>query len=269
MPMLRQSVRLGVSRAGVFKPVASLGLAKDGGIFVAPHAIGSGGWRYGMVREGGPEGDEQVATGLRPKLHYHSSGITRVTLSGNREDLELRQAHFPPIATLDRSQIFSIVSSRLWEFESAAGDRRGDAFSVEPRWPWGLAFTFSVVRIAPEHQLNLVLKDLAPMGLFSLDAQRFLIDLEGYGERLLLLGSVDPSHEVTSAREAGTSVIAMGQTQNSPSPQYFGLWSESVRSPMVKLEDSHEILSSAQLAQLENSRVQLWTHDELRAHLFG
>lgn len=50
--------------------------------------------------------------------------------------------------------------------------------------------------------------------------------------------------------------------------QYFGLWSESVRNPVIKVEDDKEIFSSAELEELENSRVRRWTHAELAVKLF-
>jgi hypothetical protein len=109
-------------RSNQYKPIASIGILDDGGIFVAPAAVRDFGWTYGNL---GAKSDpaNHVSTFHRPKVHYHSSGIVRATLSG--KDLESRSAYFPKIDLVRRAQLFSIVCTRPSELATARSRPEG------------------------------------------------------------------------------------------------------------------------------------------------
>jgi hypothetical protein len=82
---LSKPFRVGVFRGSTqaFKPVATIGLVADGGLWVAPAPVRDFSWTYGPVRPtGSPEPPDHVEITQRPKLHYHQSGIVSVSLTG-------------------------------------------------------------------------------------------------------------------------------------------------------------------------------------------
>jgi hypothetical protein len=235
-----------------FKPVATVGLAKDGGIFVSPAAVRGYAWVYGPLRSAGdPEVVEHVTVQQRPKLHYHRSGIVRATLSGTR--LELKEARYPPLPAMKRAQVMSILTVRPWELATHPGEpRRGDVFSIQPRWPQVVAFTLSVVTVPPGSRHTADFGELAPIGLLAGDPTRFVIDMSAHDVRALVIVLVTIGHDPEPYTEPGTTVAALpwhvGAGSQRPD-EAFGLWSSSMRNPMIRLDADDEVLSPEDLVR--------------------
>ena len=250
---LKRAFRLGVMRAssGEFKSVANVGITGDGGVFVVPAQLRGYSWRYGVVRKGeAPKQAEHVETDLRPKLHYHQSGIASVTLTGS--DIERRRVQLPRLPCVVRGQVFSIVSYRVWEFPTVStnGDaRRGDVFTVETRWPDALAWTLSIVSHPSGDPFNVALDGPRPIGHIRGDPTRFVVDLSWYGRNAMLVGHVDPRFDDPVPMEPGVSVVALPWKPGGPSTMddAFGLWSTSMNNPVVKYEEDDDIPTEFEL----------------------
>lgn len=270
VPKLRRSFRIGVSR-GVglsFKPIVSVHIINDGGVIVMPRDLRGYRWRYGLVKADGEPDGKQFETHLRPKLHYHRSGIARITLSGHLNELQLCEARFGGIPSLTRSQIFSIIATRLWEFPSIPV-RKGDLVLFEKRWPWTAGISLSLIRLDPNQSFTSLIPGLEPFGLIQFNPEMFCIDLGGYGQRALLFGRTGCSHEFNSETAPSSSIVATGREEDLDGPRYVGLWSGSVRIPSLAFEDDRAMPSSYNLVTLRDGSVPRWTSDELAAEIFG
>jgi hypothetical protein len=238
---LRKAFRIGLARESGFtyKPIATVGITKDGGIFVAPAQVRDFGWKYGIMRPSGPVEGDTVTTRDRPKLHYHRSGIASVTLTG--ADLERRSLLLTPLPTISAAQVLSVVAIRPWELESAKHPRKGDVFTRVRKWPTSVAFSLSVVVASEDQQRSLIVPELAPTGLLPLgDETRFVVSLSAYGREAMLVGAVRVLFDEDQAEYPGTTVTALpwtvaGRDSNAES---LGLWSTSLRNPMTLHEDT-------------------------------
>lgn len=262
---LKRPFRVGVMRGPSqdFKPIATVGLARDGGVFVAPAPVRDFSWVYGNLQPGQvPEIGEHVTTVQRPKLHYHRSGIVRVTLTG--ADLEPREARYPAIPTMRRGQILSILTVRPWELKTRPGDPpKGDIIAIEPRWPEAIAFSLSVVTLPWEARHTAAdLGDLAPIGMLAGDPSRIVVDMVGHDVRALVVVLVTVSHEPEGWLEPGTTVAAIpwttGKAGDEPR-EAFGLWSSSVRNPLIRLDTDTEVLSVDDLTRPREGVVRSMT----------
>jgi hypothetical protein len=238
---LKKAVRLGVLRdsgnlGSVFKPVATIGLARDGGIFVAPAPVPSGGWNYGVISRDRPQKGEIVLTAQRPKLHYHRSGIVSATLTGTQ--LEHRSLHLPPLHEVTGAQVLSITCVRPWQLEDALGDHKGDVFNVVRSWPQSVAFSLSMV-VTPERSRPIEhVPDIAPLGLVPGDPGAFVVSLEGHGLNALLVGRTGTEYTQVPGMHPGISVTAMRWNGGGPEfiADMFSLWSSSLPNPHVLYE---------------------------------
>jgi hypothetical protein len=220
----------------VFKPVASIGLAKDGGIFVAPVPVLDHAWNYGVMRHDPPRAGDIVRTPERPKLHYHRSGVVSATLTGT--DLEHRSLRLPPLHELTGAQVLSITSVRPRQLDSAAGDRKGDVLNVVRSWPQSVGFSLSVV-VTPDDAPDLQsVPDLAPLGLVRGDPSAFTVSLVAYGLRALLVVRSGTGYTIDPGLHPGISITAMRWNGQGPESvgQMFSLWSASLPNPHVLYE---------------------------------
>lgn len=239
---LKKSIRLGALRSSgslgsVFKPVASIGLSKDGGIFVAPAPVLNDSWNYGVIGHDRPRTNEVVLTAHRPKLHYHRSGIVSATLTGT--ELEHRSLRLPPLEDVTGAQVLSITSVRPWQLASALGDRKGDVCNVVRSWPQSIAFSLSVVITSQDAASPRALQGLAPLGLVPGDPSAFTVSLRGYGLEALLIGRSGTDYTQTPGRRPGVSVTALrwsGESADSI-PNMFSLWSSALPNPHIIYED--------------------------------
>lgn len=243
---LKKSVRLGVLRSSgslgsVFKPVASIGLAKDGGIFVAPVRVLDDSWSYGVVRREPPQAGDVVLTEQRPKLHYHRSGIVSATLTGT--ELERRSLRLPPLHEVTGAQVLSITAVRPWQLDNASGDRKGDVFNVVRSWPQSIAFSLSVVITSGVAELPHALPDLAPLGLVPGDPSAFTVSLEGYGLTALLVGRSGTEYTQNPGLHPGISVTALRWNGDGPEAiaDMFSLWSAALPNPHILYEHRVEL----------------------------
>lgn len=233
---LRKAIRFGVLRASghegtEFKPVATVGIAKDGGVFVAPAAIGTD-WTYGPVGTDGLDPRDLVTTSERPKLHYHRSGIASATLTG--ADIRRSSGRLAPLAEVDRGQVLSIVTVLPAALASVESDRKGDVMAVVDDWPVAVGFSLSVVVAPDDARHPLLLPGLSPMGLDAMDSSRFLVSLGGYGLQALLIGTLVVADGGDVGPHPGTSVTAVEWTPDRTSiKNAFGLWTAALGQPVV------------------------------------
>lgn len=216
---------------------------------MVPAAVRNYGWIYGPIREGSGDVDH-VSTPLRPKLHYHRSGMVMATLAGT--DLEWRSARFPALPESERSQILSIVSVRPWELKSAVnGPRKGDILSVCKAWPSAAAFSLSILSWPTQSPTDAVhiIDDLAPRGLLLGDDSRFVVDLSGHASNALLVGHSRMNYDPDDVLEPGTTVAAIPWQRSSIPPlAAFGLWSSTMRNPVILVEPENAVLDHRTLA---------------------
>lgn len=238
---LKKPFRIGLMRGAAYKPIVTIGIARDAGIFVAPAAVGQQGWKYGVSRGGKAallEPMDHVSTPDRPKLHYHRSGVAAVTLTG--VELERRTLRLPPVETVSRGQVLSIVAIRPWSLASApASSRKGDLILFEPKWPQEVAIGLSLLHFDDAVPLPpSEMAELGPVGLVPGDDSRFRVDLSHYIPGMVLVGSTKISHRPSWHLEPSITVSALPwDPEGRESPNgVLALWSESLRNPVVYQE---------------------------------
>jgi hypothetical protein len=252
---LKKPFRIGLMRGTAYKPIATIGIARDAGIFVAPAAVGEQGWNYGVARKGEAaliEPMDHVSTPARPKLHYHRSGVASVTLTG--VELERRTLRLPPVETVARGQILSIVAIRPWTLATApASSRKGDLILLEPKWPQEVAIGLSLLHYddtVPHPPGDMA--EFGPVGLLPGDDSRFRVDLSHYIPGVVLVGSTKVSHRPSIHLEPSITVAALPwdpERRESPSG-VMALWSESLRNPNVYQELDNWLPSTESFANL-------------------
>ena len=240
-------LRLGIIRGGSkeFKPMATVGMQRDGSIFVSPTPVRDYSWKYGTLA--GIEAMQLppvAETQHTPKVNYHRSGQVHVSLSG--EDLEHRAAQFPSLPSLTRAQIFSIVSTRTWELKSAAfQSRKGDIGTLQDTWPQSVGWSISLLSFPEGTPSGVrIMGELAPTGLIPGDPTRFAVDISGHGITGVLVGHVQIDGDVPGPDlEPATSVVALPWTTGGfqKKQESFGLWSSSARNPTIFLEPDIDI----------------------------
>ena len=252
---LKKPFRIGLMRGTSFKPIATIGIARDAGIFVAPAAVGEQGWKYGVTREGEAallEPMNHVSTPDRPKLHYHRSGVASVTLTG--VELERRTLRLPPVDTVARGQILSIVAIRPWTLATApSSSRKGDLILFEPKWPQEVAIGLSLLHFDDAVPLPPgEMAGLGPVGLLPGDDSRFRVDLSHYIPGMVLVGSTKVSHRPSRHLEPSITVAALpwGPDRRESPNGVLALWSESLRNPNVYQELDNWLPSTESFAKL-------------------
>lgn len=262
-------------RGRAYKPIATIGIARDAGIFVAPVAVGEQGWRYGVSREGQAalvEPMDHVRISDRPKLHYHRSGVASITLTG--VELERRTLRLPPVETVSRGQILSIVAIRPWTLATApTSSRKGDLILLEPKWPQEVAIGLSLLRFDDEVPLPPVdMAELGPVGLLPGDDSRFRVDLSHYIPGMVLVGSTKVSHRPSTHLEPSITVSALpwDPERRESSNGVMALWSESLRNPNVYQELDDWLPSTESFTNLARTgEVILASSREHAQRIFG
>jgi hypothetical protein len=250
VPRPEKSFRVGVFRKREYKPIATVGVSADGGIWISPAPVKNHGWQYGVSREGAEaiaDPPELVRTPLRPKLHYHQSGRAFVTLTG--QDLERRVLELPSVGTILNGQIFSVVAVRPWELATApSGTRKGDFATVHARWPDSVAFTFSILRLdeltEPDESGSV---GLEPFGLIPGDDSFFTVNLSSYFPKTVLLGRTHFHDEPSHHTEASITVAALpwDPSRELSSRGTIILSSDQLRNPEVAHIPADQMLTPA------------------------
>ena len=241
MPVERpRDFRLGVMRESTseFKPLIKIVTISDGGLIFAPLRVpGAPQWSYGVARPRGALGVVGVAdilrTAQRPKVHWHRSGWTAVTLTGTR--LPPAGVEFVPLPDLQTAQIASIVVERPWAFPSEA-PRMGDQFWVVAKWPMHLGIEVCAYFVPHGQSLNIVRSPIPAVGLIDGDTERSVVDLRGRGLEAFLVFRFRASDDESQA--PATSVIA-GPLRRDPAPsaEYVALWAGPNDNPGVTIDD--------------------------------
>lgn len=250
--------RLGVMRGASheYKPLATVGVARDGGLWIAPVDVRGKPWVYGRVHRSNPPSGAHVETSKRPKLHYHQSGIVSVTLTGST--LPHRSIQYPPMPGRRRAQLLSIVVERPWEVLTAAtGPRRGDLVILEPKWPQSIGFSFSLVKAPEEDGKPYLAPDGVASGLLPDDPSRFVVDLRAHGIGALLIGRNAVERNAGDALEPSMSIVAMPwrSTHRGELSNFFGLWTAPLRNPIVWLEDDDAVPRTRNLHEVDQGLV--------------
>lgn len=262
--------RLGLLRASTseFKPIATIGLSADGGIWVAPRQVRNYGWRYGIARAAGSvHGFEAHAhTEHTPKLHYHRSGIASVTLTG--ASIERRRVRFPPIARLREAQVMSIVVERTWELTTKPGPlRKGDMGLLHDAWPRSVAVTLSLVK--SPHSTLFRIEDGNPLGLIRGDDSLFGVDFTHFHEDVYLIGrtAVGFGHE-PSEPAVTISAVSWSPAVDRDDARSFVLYTDSTERPMVWRDDAAPTGADLRLLMSEGEVFRATPADHGR-RLFG
>jgi hypothetical protein len=239
---LKRSFRFGVLHAptSVFKPIASIGIAKDGGVFVSPADTGSATWSHGpldMTRLVS-EQDAVVTTPERPKLHYHRSGVVRVSLTGT--PLQANSSRFTPLVERGVSTFMSVVAIRPVRLPTREL-RRGDLSTIEGAWPTSVRLSLTIVLPTDRNALFEAADELGPLGLVSETPSQFVVNLAGYGHSVHLLGQIVTTDEPPLEDRVSVTVAAYPEPVNGsqalPTAAH-GLWNTDVRNPILGYDDS-------------------------------
>jgi hypothetical protein len=235
---LKRSFRFGVMHAptSTFRPVASIGIAKDGGVFISPADISRASWSHGPldVTRLLPEQDTFTTTAERPKLHYHRSGIVRASLTG--KPLETGTSRFTALADRKINTFMSVVATKPEQF-TVRELRRGDMFTVEGVWPTLVRLSLAIVPSTERTTLFDAADVLGPVGLVAETPSQFVVNLEGYGHSVLLLGQISTSDEAPLEDLASVTVSAYPEpvkddAQAPPSTAHV-LWNADARNPVL------------------------------------
>lgn len=239
-----RAFRIGLTRRVgsevVFKPAATVGLSADGGVFISPSQV-LGTWQYGILESAVVATATSAETHLRPKLHYHRSGRVYPTLSGH--DLERRSLEMTPLTALRRSQIFSVIVVRTWELPTRHGSTAwGDSSTAVKRWPDVATWTVWLLEASGDERRPLLLPGMPSVGLLAGDGfTHGVVSLSAYGREAVLLTTVstDDTWEMLPPT-GGITVTALPWHPGGPTEgdRCFGLWSSSLRNPMVKWQES-------------------------------
>ena len=265
---LQNFFRVGVRRRDEFRKVASIGVAQDGGIMIAPVTVPGQDWNYGTSLV---EGADFQTTSGKPKLHYHSSGITRVTQSGH--DLQSTTLHLPRIDHVVAGQVLSLVAIRPWELPVTT-QRRGDFASIHPTWPQSQVWLFQLLQYdGPLPAMPLEADGIGPFGLFGNDPQKWFVNLSGYMENTLLIahsaGGYDPQPDL----EASISVAAFEWSPDRSTTDRQGaltLWSSGKRNPAVAHALPQDVLDVEEFRQrVAGDNAVIETFQENADRMFG
>lgn len=239
-----RAFRIGLSRRVgsevVFKSAATIGISADGGVFVSPSRFPAL-WEYGVLDSSTIATTTSAETDLRPKLHYHRSGLVYATLSGH--DLERRSLELAPLTALRKSQIFSVIAVRTWEFPTRAGSTaRGDLSTAVKRWPDVATWTVWLLEASKDERRPLLLPGMPSVGLLAGDGfTHGVVSLFAYGREAVLLTTVstDDTWEKLPLT-GGITVTALPWHPGPPTTEdrCFGLWSSSLRHPMTNWQEA-------------------------------
>lgn len=256
---LKKGVRLGVIRGGTgdFRAIATLSFASDGGVHITPARIPDVKWRYGTH----PAGrrllrSEYSETNHRPKLHYHSSGYVAASLDGQR--IERRSAQFPSLSSLRKGQIISVSAVRPWELPKIDKPRAGDMWTLQPRWPWAVCWTLSLLELPEFDGTRLHL--LRNRGLIAGDPTRFVLDLREFGRSALLVGHVLIEEDFGFDNETAVTVAAYANGADQTLAQDpFVLWSATARNPLLAWEPREHDIDVSDLDSSLAGPVREWS----------
>lgn len=238
---LRRSFRVGLlhSPTGEFVPFASVGLARDGGLFVAPVDVDSDSWIQGPMLPGVDVACQpQIRSSTeRPKLHYHRSGIVRASLSG--ADLTAETSRYEPIPERTVCTMIGIVVTKP-SLLKRREFRRGDVATIEGDWPE--TATNYIAVIAPGAR-STSLGDPAstghaPVELVFETPSQFVVDLRAYGHDAQLL--VDGGCGRTPMPGDGPSITVTAYPESLDGRQptrAHSLWNAKSRNPLLGYQE--------------------------------
>lgn len=268
---LKRFFRIGCRRGSQYRPIASVGLSKDGGIMVAPVAVKSYGWSYGTSRTATASApSDWITSPERPKLHYHSSGIASVTLTGH--EIERKRLRLPPIQSISYGQVISIVAIRPWELQIGES-RRGDVGTIHKVWPESVSFLFQLVHYTGTVPVRSQAAEIAPLGLPSGDDSRWFVDMSWYIPNTVLVALSATTAAQTKFLEPSVTVSALPWSPDRASAErdgVFALWSSNLRNPLVAHARARDLLTDEQLAErLQGQEFHVGSVREAAERIYG
>ncbi len=269
---MKRSIRIGLYRRSQYRPVASVRVSADGGIMIAPVAVGDQGWKYGTSRTAeSVTPSDFTATDERPKLHYHRSGIASVTLTGH--ELERKRLRLPPLESVALGQIMSLVVVRPWELGLGVS-RRGDIGTIHAQWPETESWLFQLVRYEGA-LIGSRAEELKswPVGVLRGDDSRWFIDLSWYIPNTALVVLTAPTREPSGFLQASITVTALGWSPDRSAAARDGvlaLWTSDLRNPLVAHAKAEDLLSGEQLLSRARAGELLFESiDEATDRIYG
>lgn len=240
---LNRAFRVGLPGASPewIRPIASIGLARDAGIFVAPVEASDGGWAYGVVSDRRlPIEGRFAEVGVRPKLHWHRSGVVSATLTGH--ELPRIQARLAPLGRLGPQMITGMACyPRL--IGQDVPIRKRDIL-VLPHQSGGRGvvagpsrFMFSLNLRRPGDR-DWHDEELGPIGLVEDVHHETVVNLSSYGLDLVVACQVQYSTEFWPTDRPGITIAAYNKRTGHPRPRsVFALWSLGQRNPAIHVPE--------------------------------
>lgn len=230
--------RIGLLRDGTseFKPLINIATTSDGGLMIAPRAVPNAEqWSYGIAR---PKDSQRLhvseihTTEARPKVHWHRSGWTGVSLTGTR--LHPARAKFKPLPDLRAAQIASVIVERPWAFP-AGEPKAGDQMLVVDSWPMHFGVEIYAYFVPRGGDLDIVRSTLPAVGMMDGDTERVVVDMRGHGLEAFL---VFRYREAADHADAAAISVCAGPLRREPraDARYVALWSGDSECPKVTVD---------------------------------
>jgi hypothetical protein len=238
---LSRSFRFGVwnAREGTYAPFVSIRLSRDGGVFASPAEIPGETWTHGPLAPGMlvAEQVDLATSSARPKLHYHRSGVVRASLTGS--NIEAATSQYEPLPDRGVSTFLSIVVAHPEKLRRREM-RKGDMSTIDGVWPQTV--TLSLAIIAPNSRSTSLsdedAAEIAPMGLVLETPSQFVVDLQGYGHSVLLLGQVRIGEDRPPGDELSITIAAYPESEHGRRPsRVHALWSTGARNPLLGYDE--------------------------------
>lgn len=239
MPTERpRDFRIGLLRKSTdeFKPLFNIATSSDGGLMIAPRAVPNvEQWSYGMAR---PKDSQRLhvseifTTDARPKVHWHRSGWTAVSLTGTR--LHPARAKFKPLPDLRAAQIASAIVERPWAFPPGRL-KAGDQMLVVDSWPMHFGVEIYAYFVPHGQDLDIVRSTLPAVGMMDGDTERAVVDMRGHGLEAFL---VFRYREAADHADAAAISVFAGPLRREPraDARYVALWSGDSEYPKVTVD---------------------------------
>lgn len=246
MKPLKRAFRFGILHAptATVAHVATIGLARDGGLFAVPADIPESSWAHGPIDPGelGTGQSRVRVTPYRPKLHYHRSGIVRASLTGTSLDAEKSTFEPLPNRTVSTFMSITVVSPQLLTLVRPTADaRKGDVNTIEGSWPATMRLCFAIIHPNERSTSLAEVDEIAPFGLVSETPSQFVVGLEGHGHELSVLGQISGSKENPPGNGPSITIAAYPEpSEDGGTPdRLHALWNADARNPILGYDDDY------------------------------
>lgn len=212
---------------GMVRPIATVGVVKEGSVWISPVAAAGMEWCYGLVRP--MAAPIQLAVAQEPpKIIWHQSGEVHVSLSGTRLERTAGQWSAPGSNPGQRISLFAsfplalTTSKPIRARDTILLERRP---GLEQRAPHAVGVS---LRLTPFGEVDRYVAGNGPVGLVEGTANEFVLSLAAYGVPLALRGSLVWDSHSSPAPAPGVCIGAYEAKDVA-----IAVWSNSLLNPVL------------------------------------